>query len=232
MFVSKCIVLFFALTAILVATVQGDDFVNRAAEREGQIANARSRYKQLSGQDPTLDAVIRSLSIKEASGKPLGEALAALDLISLRAVAGSSLEDAIICCQEQHPESILRQACVRALLKVDEQRGVQLGRSVLHEENTSTEQKLLVARHLAAEAHDASGYDVLKKGLISTDVYERKLAISLFEHFRALNGKVVHGETETKVDLREMLEDLQTKTNVQEIKVELNELAASLRDEE
>jgi hypothetical protein len=184
---------------------------------EQELLEQRQLYLQSSGNQPTVDNLLKSLTIQNARGDKGTEVLATLKLITSDKIDLSTIIKEILACYDRNPDNELVQiACADTLVRIDKSKGIDLSRKILANPQMTIDAKLRVARNLVA-AKVLIGYPVLREGLITSNDYQRrKIAIPLLAAFSAYDG-VVYGEHGEKVDIRTLIADAKKSVKDQRI---------------
>jgi hypothetical protein len=213
------------------ASLHGSDPATTEIAAKEQLAESTRDYKVVTGSDPTVENLTRSLSLRDATGAKAAEILAALDILAVTEQDKNRLVTLAVDCLEHNRNNgdIAVKVC-NVVLPVDQKKGVAIADGVLHGVQYSLEAKLHVARALL-QVGNVSGYTILGAGLISSSPMERRVAKDVFVQFERFDGTVITG-TDGKVDLHGLLSTLESRTADDDVKKELRLLKDELNRSE
>ena len=180
----------------------GGDFPNEKAARDYAKQQAEEQYLQVTGMKATSANVIHSLKVENECGKKNSEVSAALDVVILYSDVYTAIFDVLVACYEQNKSERIRYRCVIALASYDEVKAKKLANAMLADDETSLSWKLLVTRWLVRRGC-LSGYPNVKKGLASTRMTSRRIAVALIDYFEQYDGQV-YGEGDKRVNVQEL----------------------------
>jgi len=209
---------YFRIMAVVVAAgtcycsaMYGDGgSMNEQNRLECALQEARRCYRSFVGREPTLENISQSLKMDNTEYNGLAEIVVALDIVALESTNANVLADAVLKCYEKNPtDGNIRVGCVKALLHISRENGVELSRQLLNAQDASLETKLFVAGDLIA-VHELFGYPVLKDGLVTVKGTDRRIALALLEHFRRYDGASYNDRGE-KIDISKLIEEARQK---------------------
>ncbi|OGV53490.1 MAG: hypothetical protein A2X45_24465 [Lentisphaerae bacterium GWF2_50_93] len=187
--------------------------------REQELQQQRKRYTQFSGNQPTVENIRMSLSVKDVQGEKTGELVAALKLIVLDKdkIEKDAFSKEISACFDKNLDNdIVQVMCADALVHIDRAQGIELSRKILDNPKKSLDSKLLVAKHLVNEKV-LIGYSILLEGLLTPDDFQRKnIVLPLLYAFFAYDGKV-YGEKGEMIDIKSLIADAKNNTKEQKV---------------
>jgi hypothetical protein len=187
----------------------GDSPTEEAA-RENERAEYRTLFLKASGVAATPESIGEALLLADARGDVSTQVVAALNLIAL----GDPLEkyeSSILLCYIRNSQNwTIRSTSVRALLRLDEAHGVLLARALFSASDAPLEAKLLAATHLV-KVGKLEGYSILRSGLESEMVVERRLAEDLAAGFKKFDGQV-DPSTGQRIDVDQLIKVIESRS--------------------
>jgi len=212
-----CFIIFvggFLMNNSRVAFCDGD-YATPEIERKAELGLANKLYKRVSGKEPTLSNLSKSLEIKTATGGNSTEAISAIQILILRDIKTSEIINKVIKCHNNNLNRwSIRLNCAIFLLKVKKEKGIEISRSILKDPKAEIDTKLLIGSYLA-DVGNFEGYKFIKDGLLSNRINriaDRRLAISLLQKCIPDNGKQIASEG-TKVDIKGLIDSVELKVD-------------------
>jgi hypothetical protein len=195
------------------SAVAARDTPTAEAARENERAEHRALFLRSSRVEATQESIGEALLLADARGDVATQVNAALNLIAL----GDPTEkytSYVLLCYIRNPQNwTVRSTCVRALLRNNEAHGVLLARTLISTADAPLEAKLLSATHLL-KSGKLDGYSVLRSGLESDSVVERRLAADLANGFKNFNGQTDPNSGQ-KIDVDQLLSAIESRSQIE-----------------
>ena len=189
-------------------------------ERKMDLQERKQIYLRITGKEATLANLQGSLVAGGVTGTSTAEVVAALGLIALNGSEPDEVARQVFACYERNRENFaVRLQCAKILLGIEKTKGLLIARELLLDPNAGLETQLLTATYMT-DAKELDGYSILPKGLLSSNAFERRIAISLLGRFTEFDGMQVPNSSE-KVNVRQLVEKVKSQTNDPKILADL-----------
>jgi len=184
------------------------DYINEQAARNAELEMASKIYKQVSGKEPSLSNIIKSLEIVTATEKnKKSEVLWALNILLLKEIRTDKIAKKVIKCHNNNlGDWRIRLKSATFLLNIRKDKGVEFLRLILENPTAELAVRLLAASSLVGIGN-LEGYSILREGLMSSKFSERRIALSLLKKYLPYDGRQIDSKG-IKIDINQLIDSL------------------------
>lgn len=186
-------------------SVLANDPSDPAAFKIKRLQKDKDDYREVTGNNPTLDKLVGSLDIKEATGKKLTEVGTALSILSsMPDVANEpSVVSKIETCYAQNSLWSVKVKCADALLDLNRPKGILLAEQIMQSSEATLDWKLMMCLGLV-RVGELKYFGFARDAYANSTGMAKRLARQAIEDFKPYNGQPWNANGE-KIDTVSLL---------------------------